>query len=95
MRICVTHVFSKYIYSSIFKHTSHGNIKLNQVSPLTKHLGDFITANGTLDKADLVLSYVANLNPEISSSHLLAAELVYLFFFGPECPLNFNSADDY
>ena len=57
----------------------------------------FIAApeNAALEKAALILKYVRNLDAGINNSQLLNAELVYLFFAGAECPINYNTIKDY
>ena len=66
-----------------------------QAKSITKHLDDFIKAHPTFDKVDLILEYVKDLTDVINNSQLLQAELVYMFFAGPECPINYNAAQDY
>jgi hypothetical protein len=60
-----------------------------------KHLDDFVEANNTISKRDLMLRYLEQLDAAVNNSQLLQAELVYLYFTGDNCPLNFNTADDY
>jgi hypothetical protein len=69
--------------------------KEDQAVKVEKHLDEFITANPTLSKRDLLLQYVVTLNASVNNSQLLQAELLYLYFSGVNCPLNFNPNDDY
>ena len=48
-----------------------------------------------MSKPDCQLEYLKGLDQDINNSQLLQAELVYLFFAGESCPINYNTAKDY
>ena len=62
---------------------------------ITKELDAFYVANAVLSKSELLLEYVKGLSPEINNSQLRQAELVYLLFAGPDCPIKYDTVNDY
>lgn len=54
---------------------------------LTEPLDEFVSSRVWPNSCDMLVTYVASLPPERNLSQLVVAEMAYMFFHGPECPL--------
>ena len=55
----------------------------------------FLERNDTIaDKAELMLKYVQELSASVDNSQLLQAEIAYMCFKGPQCPLLYHASTE-
>ena len=56
---------------------------------------EFLERNDTItDKAELMLKYVQELGASVDNSQLLHAEIAYMCFKGPQCPLLYHASTE-
>lgn len=60
----------------------------------TDHLDRFIASSNWGSPCEMLASYVVGAPEELNMSQLVQAELLYLYFNGPECPFFYDAMKD-
>lgn len=62
---------------------------------IAREVDDFMQAHTHIqDKSELILMYLVGLGDDVDNTQLLQAQLSYMFFRGPECPILYDLNTD-
>ena len=79
----------------LVRHKELANPDGTERGSITQEVDDFMTAHpGIQDKPELILGYLQGLDDDVDNTQLLQAQLSYMFFRGPECPILYDLNTD-